>query len=105
MGEKDFFIYFDEENRLRERIMTDRGKIMDFVVQYEFVIDNVFVPVVRYDASHGHGHRDLLDSRGQVVEKQWLPSHFDHNQSFTYAESEVRANWPRYRDRFLEKYT
>ncbi len=98
-------MYFDEENRLRERIKTDRGKIMDFVVQYELVIDDAFVPVVRYDASHGHGHRDLLDSRGQVVEKYWLPSYFDHNQSFTYAEAEVRANWPRYRERFLERYT
>lgn len=104
MRERAFFVRFDEENRLRERIMVDRGRILDFVVQYELVIDDVYVPVVRYDASHGHGHRDLLDTRGQVLDKQWLPSHFNHSQSFAHADADLRANWHRYRVRFLEQF-
>jgi hypothetical protein len=35
-------------NEVRVRIRTERGQVVDFVVQYEIVIDDERYPVVRY---------------------------------------------------------
>jgi hypothetical protein len=105
MRERAFFIYLAPENQLRVRIMVDRGEIVDFVVQYETVVNDVMQPVVRYDGSHGQGHRDLLDARGDVIQKDWLPSHYDNKQSLAYAHAELRANWQHYRLRFMEQFS
>ena len=39
-------------NEVRVRSRTERGQIVDFVVQYEIVIENERYPVVRHDGSH-----------------------------------------------------
>jgi len=58
MGNKEFFAPLSEHDRLRYRIVTERGDVVDFVVQYETLVGDEYRPVVRYDGSHGHGHRD-----------------------------------------------
>lgn len=60
---------------LRVRIRTERGTVVDFDVQDDVTIDDRVFAVVRYDGSHGRGHRDLLDAGGETIEqgKRWLP--------------------------------
>ena len=92
-------------NRIRYRILTDPGQVLDFVVQYETLIDGNYRPVVRYDGSRGQGHRDILNLRGETVDKWWLPDHLDLKGSLKYGSTDLRSNWRRYRDTFLERYT
>jgi hypothetical protein len=99
---KEFFDYLSPEDRLRYRIVTANGQVFDFVVQYEVRIDERFWPVVRYDASHGHGHRDTLDSNGKTLRKDWLPAHMNLKDCLSYAAIDLRVNWKQYRLQFLE---
>ena len=103
MRERAFRIRLDRDNYLRVRIMVDRGDVVDFVVQYETVVDGAIVPIVRFDGSHGQGHRDLLNARGEVIQKDWLPSHNDNKQSLAHAYTELRENWRYYLQQFMER--
>lgn len=90
---------------MRVRIRTDRGQVVDFVVQYETVIDDRMVPVVRYDASHGRAHRDVLDERGQTIAggKLWLTEESDQGRIIEYARRDILRNWRRYRADFIRR--
>lgn len=103
MAEKDYFLILAIGNTVRIHFKTDRGEVVDFVVQYETLIAGQYHPVVRFDGSHGQGHRDILDRRGNTVEKRWLPDHMSFNDCLTYAKEDIRANWMRYLDRFMEQ--
>jgi hypothetical protein len=46
---------------IRVRIVRDRMRVVDFVVQCEALLDGEYHAIVRYDGSHNHPHRDLLD--------------------------------------------
>ena len=89
MGEKYFFILLDSsgQDRLRIRIETTKGGVKYFVVQYETMIDNDWIAIVRYDLAHGFFHRDVMTPKGEkekqsverlsfgVEESIWLCGH------------------------------
>jgi hypothetical protein len=64
--EKSFIVELDYANpgldRLRVRMVKDRGRLTFFSAQYEANRDDRWYAVVRYDASHGTVHRDLSRS-------------------------------------------
>lgn len=74
---------------------------MFFSLQIETKINNNWYPVVRYDTAHGFAHRDLLNKKGEVVEKTPLFEQ-DYNDALTFAESDLKANWPSYKINFLK---
>ena len=41
------------DDRLRLKIETEKGKVVDIVVQYEAKFADEWHPIVRYDCSHG----------------------------------------------------
>jgi hypothetical protein len=88
---------------LRVRIGTDHGRVVDFVAQYETEIAEQIVPVVRYDGSHGHGHRDLLGRQGETIDKEWSPEHFTLAQTLIKGLQDIIDNWSRYRDEFMHR--
>ncbi len=53
MKEKDFLRYIGKENtdRIRFSFKTEAKRVVDLVVQYETLIDEKWVAVVRYDCS------------------------------------------------------
>ena len=65
MGEKYYFILLDisGQDRLRVRIETTKGGVNYFVVQYETIINDEWVAIVRYDLAHGFFHRDATPIR------------------------------------------
>lgn len=103
MADRDYFLILDRNNTVRVRFKTVDGNVVDFVVQLETYIEGTYRPVVRYDGSHGRGHRDILDWNGNTIDKHWLPQHMDFNDCLTFARDDIRANWKRYLDRFLEQ--
>lgn len=101
--DREFFDTITPRDRLRYRIRTDQGKVVDFVVQYETMIDGDFRPVVRYDASHGRGHKDVLGRNEDTIHKEWLPEYFDTKEALRYEARDLRDNWKRYRHEYLER--
>jgi hypothetical protein len=58
-------------------------------------------PVVRYDCAHGFAHRDLMQKNGEVI-KTPVFIH-DYNDALTFAESDLKANWKVYKERYLRE--
>jgi hypothetical protein len=72
-----------------------------FAIQYETTVAGRRQPVVRYDSTHGFAHRDLLDRRGQLLEKTPLVGNPPFAKALQIGEQDIRANWRRYRRDFL----
>ncbi len=85
---------------LRLRIITQRGRLVGFLVQYETTIDDERVEIARYDGAHGRPHQDILDRRGNVLQKVWLDA-FPPKEVIRVGEADLRANWRSYKRNFL----
>ncbi len=88
-------------DRKRHDHLIDKGKILEFVVQYETLIENRWMPVVRYDTAHGYAHKDLMKPDGSK-EKIFMGK-TDLNEALTLANKDINENWGRYKDRFLRR--
>ncbi|MBI3801274.1 MAG: hypothetical protein HY268_30420 [Deltaproteobacteria bacterium] len=101
MNEKTFIRWLGSEDRSRQVVVLDEGKIVRFVVQYETFLAGKWVPVVRYDTAHGFAHKDILSPSGETEKKVTVP--YSYNEALTNAEVDVKLNWHRYREEFLQK--
>ena len=72
MGEKEYLELLSDDGavRLRVKLLTRKGKIVEFTIQLEAFIGNTWLPVVRYDNAHGFAHKDELTLKGELVRKQ-----------------------------------
>lgn len=101
MIEKSYVLIVGATDRIRVRFKKDRGKIIEFVVQYETLLRGKWQPVIRYDTAHGEPHTDVIRPDG-TKEKRLL--HFPNfNDAFSYAEEDIKANWKQYRQRYLRR--
>ncbi|HET7088945.1 MAG TPA: hypothetical protein VFL17_09865 [Anaerolineae bacterium] len=100
MSERAFITYLDEtrENRYRHWHSWDRGKIIEFRIQYEALISGHWHSVVRYDSAHGQPHRDRLHPDGTQT-KDWFPS-YSNAEVLTIGQRDIRENWPKYRAQY-----
>ena len=103
MPERDYELELGPKDWMRVRIVTERGKVVDFLVQYETLIGESYRAVVRYDCSHGFAHRDLLNRRGDVIDKWAFPEDMDFKECLAHADQDLRTNWKRYKQWFIEK--
>jgi len=103
LKKKEYFKFIDklDNERLRIRINIDKGSVLDIVVQYESNVDGIWVPIVRYDCSHGFFHRDILNPNG-TKEKKTIGIK-DLEDALLYAEQDLKDRWEFYKDKFLKK--
>jgi hypothetical protein len=87
---------------LRVRLRVVHGEDVRFTVQYEAVVEGETYPVVRYDNAHGAAHRDTLNLAGGLIAKDWIENK-PNAAVVTEAISDIKANWPAYRDKFLRR--
>jgi hypothetical protein len=99
--EVEYSIRLGEVDRYRHKHIRVSGEIVHFRVQFETLIGGKWYPVVRYDTSHGFAHRDLINRKGEV--KKTPIFIYDYNDALTFAESDLRANWEIYKERFLKE--
>jgi len=99
--ERGFVVEFTVANVMHLRFVTERGRVVEFAVQYEANVDGVWYRVMRYDSAHGYPHRDVLDPQGNTVQKE--PVNLSYAEAFTFAYDDIEANWPRYREEFLRR--
>jgi hypothetical protein len=71
------------------------------MVQFELFVNNRWHPVVRYDTTHGFVHRDIIHFDGRV--DKMVVIGYDYNDALDIAESDLKANWPIYRERFFKE--
>ena len=98
MPEKAFVIQVSLDDRIQHRRTIQRGEILEFMVQYEILLDGRWTPAVRYDTAHGFAHRDLLSPSGETRKQRLFLQ--DFTQAYTFAANDLRENWARYREQF-----
>ena len=103
MKEIEFIVYLDNQqsNRLRVRLITETGELIDVLYQYESFINNNWVAIVRYDCAHGFFHRDVLMPNGDK-EKKSIEIDSLKNAS-KYAEQDLKDRWEWYKERYIKK--
>jgi hypothetical protein len=98
--EAEYVIRLGAFDRYRHNHIREKGKVVYFRIQYETMMGSKWYPVVRYDTAHGFAHRDLINKKGEVVKTPLFIS--DYNDALTFAESDLKANWEIYKERFLK---
>lgn len=103
MKEIEFTVYLDNQqlNRLRVRLITENGELIDVLYQYESFIKNNWIAIVRYDCTHGFFHRDVLLPNGDK-EKKSIEIDSLKNAS-KYAEQDLKDRWEWYKERYVKK--
>ena len=101
MAEKEYTFSLTIHDRMRRRHWIERGKVRAFVVQYEMLLDDDWVPVVRFDTAHGFAHLDVLHPDGTAT-KTRLPG-MSFREAYTFAQRELNREWPTHRERFLRE--
>ncbi len=103
MKEIEFIVYLDNQqlNRLRVRLITENGELIDVLYQYESFINNNWTAIVRYDCAHGFFHRDVLMPNGDK-EKKSIEIDSLRNAS-KYAEQDLKDRWEWYKERYIKK--
>lgn len=103
MREKEYFRYLDnfENDRMRMKIRTDKGKVIDMLVQYETKINNQWKAITRYDCAHGYFHRDIIFPNGDKEKKAIVIN--DLELALTYAEQDIKDRWEFYKGNYLKR--
>lgn len=70
------------------------------MVQYETMIDERRVPVVRFDTAHGYAHRDQMFRSREPI-KTRLSDRLTLDEALQMAEGDVRRHWRSYRRRYM----
>jgi len=92
-------ISIDGNDRLRIRIGTEKGLVVNIMVQYEANIAGAWREIVRYDCAHGFLHRDVILPKGKT-EKQPL-SIANLGAALQYAEQDIKDRWQWYKERYI----
>ena len=99
---RSFEVDYDSDNRRRVLFTRDRGRIVEFVVQFETYLDGKWKPVIRYDCSHGTPHRDVYDRRGRRVRiHEALRVSPTNEEALTFAVQDLNERWQRYLYQFI----
>ena len=93
MKEKEYIRFLGYYDRSRQKLTVHKGKILNFVVQYESFIYTKWHPIIRYDITHGFFHKDILHPNGTKT-KMMIPN-MEYNEAFTFAEIDIQNNWKR----------
>ncbi|MDP2338830.1 MAG: hypothetical protein Q8N05_20750 [Bacteroidota bacterium] len=103
MNEKEFFIYLGNRfnDRIRLRFEKDKGEILDLVIQYEALMSDKWVAIVRYDCAHGFFHRDLLHPNGDKEKKVLDVPNLKF--AFSFAKQDLEDKWEWYKEQYLKK--
>jgi hypothetical protein len=90
----------DDKNVVRVSFVTERNRVLRFVVQLECRFNGEWEPVVRYDTAHGFAHRDVLHPSGKTDKTETAVR--DYNEALTFAIHDLTGNWAKYRRRYEE---
>lgn len=99
MAERTYTRALGEKARKRHIHTTDRGNVIDFVVQLEVQVGGEWKTVLRYDCAHDFSHIDRYNIRGERMKE---PLHLPYAEALTLADEDINVNWRTYEARFLQ---
>ena len=78
--------------RLATDYMTWKGQMVSFVIRLEKLReDGDWRLAARYDTCHGWPHLDVVDKKGNLIFKKWMPG-LTHEQAFARALLDFEQN-------------
>ena len=98
MSEKTYTRTLGEDARKRHYHKTEKGRVVDFVVQLEVFIEGKWMTVIRYDCYHDFVHIDRYNIRG---EKEKEEVYLSYEESLTLADEDINVHWEVYKDSLL----
>ncbi len=101
MPQREFTFWISDNVRGVVRFITEKGKVIGFVVRLQAYIDGQWCEIRRYDTAHGTPHIDVLNWRGKTIEKIWLP-HSTVDEALTFAQKDIKLNFKTYIKRFVK---
>lgn len=101
MVTKSYIFMLTDKDRKRHEHTVEKGRVTGFVVQYEILFEGSWLPVVRYDTSHGYAHKDLINPDGSK-EKIFMGV-VELSEALTLADKDVNENWERYKERYFRR--
>jgi hypothetical protein len=96
----NFVVVLDDGVRKRHYHESDKGQVINFVVQLEVKIESEWRVVIRYDCSHGFSHIDRYDMRGKKT-KEAL--NLTLESALTFGDWDINKDWKNYRNAFLRE--
>jgi len=101
MPEKNYDFWISNSVKCIVRFVTDKGKTTGFVVRLIAFINNQKFEIRRYDTAHGTPHIDVLNLKGETIEKIWLYQ-FDEGEALDFAIEDIKQNYLTYINRFIK---
>lgn len=101
MKKRTYIFMLSDKDRKRHEHMVDKGRVSEFVVQYEILVENRWKPIVRYDTAHGYAHKDLFNPDG--TKEKTLMGMVDFNEALFIADKDINENWERYKERYFRR--
>jgi len=101
MVTKSYIFMLTTEDRKRHEHTVEKGRITGFVFQYEILFEGNWLPIIRYDTSHGYAHKDLINPDGSK-EKIFMGV-TSLNEALALADMDINENWERYKERFFRR--
>jgi len=103
LKKKEFLKHLDNEGleRVRMKIVVDKGKVKDIVVQYETLLNDKWIAIIRYDCAHGFFHRDVISPTGDKEKKAIAIENLEN--ALQYAEQDIKDRWKFYKQRYMKK--
>lgn len=103
MGETiHLFQFVPGEERRRFHLITNRGKLIKLLVQYETFVNGKWFAVIRYDNEHGYIHKDILNDKEKVIDKIPLGKEIDYKSAINVATKDIAQNWQDHKKEFLK---
>lgn len=99
MPERRYLLPVWLDARIRHYHRTERGKVLEFLVQLEVMVAGSWKEVIRYDTAHGCTHIDRYNLKGETRKERLK---LGYGEALTRAERDIKQNWPIYRDRFVK---
>ena len=99
MPERRYILPVWIDTRIRHYHRTERGRVVQFLIQLEVEVQGSWKEVLRYDTAHGYAHIDRFNvKRRKKKERLGL----SYNEALTRAERDIKQNWSIAGERFLK---
>lgn len=102
MAQRQFVIPIDDLSYLAVELETIAGQVVSFVVRLMLISAKEVCVVARYDTAHGIPHLDIVNSRGKLLQKQWLLG-MSFANAFSYAINDFKQNHEVYISKFKKR--
>jgi len=93
----EYVVPLGENARKRHIHETEKGRVTNFTVQLEVLVERHWKVVVRYDFAHGIAHIDQYLPDGSKVKNEL---YLKISEALTLADEDIKENWKAYQKAF-----